>query len=80
MATVDALKALIHKQFDIAPETIAADEPFASYNIDSLTLAELVFAIDDEFKIEIPDTAFAGIQTLNQLAALVDGLLAQRSA
>jgi acyl carrier protein len=79
--TVDELKSLIHKNFDIAPETIDENAAFSDYDLDSLTLAELMFAIDDELHVDIPDSAFADIRTLAQLAAVVDGLRSQgRSA
>jgi acyl carrier protein len=80
MPTVEALKKLIHKNFDIDPATIDADAPFESYNVDSLTLAELIFAVDDEFGVEVPDSAFAEIKTLTQLAALLDELRARKAS
>jgi acyl carrier protein len=79
MSTIEALKTLIHKQFDIDPATIDPEAPFASYNVDSLTLAELVFAIDDEFKVEVPEDAFGKIETLAQLAALLDEQLLKQN-
>jgi acyl carrier protein len=80
MSTVEALKALIHKNFDIDPASIDPQAPFESYNVDSLTLAELVFAVDDEYGIEIPDSAFTEIKTLAQFASVVDGLVANKGA
>ena len=73
-STVDELKQLIHRQFDIPIEKIDEHSPFSDYDLDSLTLAELVFAVDDEFHVVIPDTAFGELRTLAQLADLVDGL------
>jgi acyl carrier protein len=74
--TVDELKSLIQKNFDIAPETIDENAAFSEYDLDSLTLAELMFAIDDELHVVVPDSAFAEIRTLSQLATVVDGLRA----
>ncbi|HKX42123.1 MAG TPA: acyl carrier protein [Burkholderiaceae bacterium] len=75
--TIDELKSLIQKNFDIAPEAIDENAAFSDYELDSLTLAELMFAIDDELHVIVPDSAFAEIRTLAQLATVVDGLRSQ---
>jgi acyl carrier protein len=74
MNTVTRLKNLIDQQFGIKPEAIDGDAPFASYKIDSLTLAELLFAIEDEFKVTVPDELTTTVHTLNQLAAALDAV------
>jgi acyl carrier protein len=79
MNTVDELKKLIHQEYDIAIETIDADAPFASYNVDSLTLAELIFAIEDNFHVVVPDSASTEVTTLMGMATLLDELISQKS-
>ncbi|HEY1392594.1 MAG TPA: acyl carrier protein [Methylibium sp.] len=71
--TIEQLKQLIHEQFDIAVDSIDADAPFASYNLDSLTVAELVFAIEDQFHVDFPND-LSQIQTLRDLAGVLDAL------
>jgi len=80
MSTVDQLKHLIHDKFGVASEAIDPDAPFASYDLDSLTVAELMFAIDDEFHVIVPDEAALTVTTLRGLADLLDTLLAQKRA
>ncbi len=80
MSTVDQLKSLIHEKFDVALEVIDPDAPFASYELDSLTVAELMFAIDDEFHVVVPDEAAHTVTTLRGLADLLDTLLAKKAA
>jgi acyl carrier protein len=75
MNTVTRLKTLIEEQFGIKPEAIDGDAPFASYKIDSLTLAELLFAIEDDFKVTVPDELTTTVHTLNQLAAALDAVV-----
>ena len=75
MNTVTRLETLIEQQFGIKPEAIDGDAPFASYKIDSLTLAELLFAIEDDFKITVPDELTTTVHTLNQLAAALDAVI-----
>ncbi len=80
MNTVDQLKSLIHEKFDVALDVIDPDAPFASYELDSLTVAELMFAIDDEFHVVVPDEAAHTVTTLRGLADLLDTLLARKAA
>jgi len=74
MSTLDRLTHLIHDKFGVDIATIEADAPFASYNLDSLTVAELMFEIDDAFHVTVPDEAATTVTTLRQLATLIDGL------
>ena len=74
MSTLDRLTHLIHDKFGVEPATIDPDAPFASYNLDSLTVAELMFEIDDAFHVTVPDEAATTVTTLRQLATLIDGL------
>jgi len=74
MSTLDRLTHLIHDKFGVDIAAIDADAPFASYNLDSLTVAELMFEIDDAFHVTVPDEAATTVTTLRQLATLIDGL------
>ena len=74
MTTLERLTHLIHDKFGVDIATIEPDAPFASYNLDSLTVAELMFEIDDAFHVTVPDEAAHTVTTLRQLATLIDGL------
>jgi acyl carrier protein len=76
MTTATRLIGIIEHQFGIKPEAIDPDAPFASYKVDSLTLAELLFAIEDDFKLTVPDEVATSVHTLNQLAAALDAVIA----
>ena len=74
MSTLSKQQTLIHDKFDVALEAIDPDAPFASYDLDSLTVAELMFEIDDQFHVIVPDEAVTTVATLRELASLIDGL------
>jgi acyl carrier protein len=74
MTTLYRLTHLIHDKFGVELDVIDPDAAFASYNLDSLTVAELMFEIDDAFHVTVPDEAAATVTTLRQLAMLIDGL------
>jgi acyl carrier protein len=73
MNTTDQLSQLIHDKFGIAITEIQPDLAFSEYGFDSLTLAEFLFTVEDEFSVRLPDRA-DGIDTLSGLASLVDEL------
>lgn len=72
--TLSRLQQLVHEQFDVPLAALDPDAPFADYDLDSLTLAELMFAIDDTLHVVVPDEALGTVTTLRQLADLVDTL------
>ncbi|MBS1129133.1 MAG: Phosphopantetheine-binding protein [Proteobacteria bacterium] len=73
MNTLEELKQLIKSSFGIEPKTLKADAPLADYGLDSLSLAELLFAIEEHFNLDFPDDR-ADVKTLAGLAALIDEL------
>ena len=80
MNSIERLQDLIHEQFDVDKSNIDPDAPFATYDIDSLTLAELLFAVEDEFHVTVPDSAATSITTLRGLAHMLDGLTSAQAA
>lgn len=74
---IEALRDLIHQQFGVDAGAIDPDAPFAQYDLDSLTVAELLFAIEDNFHVEVPDDAASKVTTVRELAQLLDQLRAQ---
>jgi len=79
MSTLEELKQLIHKTFDIDAATLKADAPLEEYGLDSLSLAELLFAIEEHFNVDLPDSR-SGVNTLAGLAALIDDLRTPKAA
>jgi acyl carrier protein len=77
--TVNELIELIHANFGLEKSTLDADRPLSEYGLDSLALAEFLFAIDDHFHIEYPQEK-SDVQTLRELAVVIDELRAAKSA
>lgn len=71
MTTLNELKTLIHKNFDIDPTTLMPDAPLSDYGLDSLSLAELLFVIEDHFHLDFAEPP-KDVGTLAALAALID--------
>jgi acyl carrier protein len=51
----------------IAPETVSIDSTFAELNIDSLDGINILFALENEFNINIPDESAKEIRTVRDM-------------
>jgi acyl carrier protein len=78
MSSLKELQDLIQEKYDLSPEKLAPDASMRATGLDSLSIAEFVFAIEDHFGIRLPDDD-PDIDTLGELAALVDRMRAEKT-
>ncbi|MDQ3025248.1 MAG: acyl carrier protein [Pseudomonadota bacterium] len=79
MSTAARLRALLVRDFAIAPEALQPDATLESLEIDSLRMIEILFCVEDEFKIAVPAEHAelkARLKTFGDLAAYIDSLAA----
>ncbi len=62
------------------PEKISIDHTFEELGIDSLDGINILFALETEFDIDIPDDAAKEIHTVRQMVDGVKNLIAAKSA
>lgn len=79
MSSLKELKDLIHEKYGLDPATLDAQSSIRDKGLDSLALVELLFAVEDRFGITMPDSE-ANVETLGQLAALIDRLVAAKAS
>lgn len=79
MNTLGELKQLLQEHFEVDTATLAADAPLADYGLDSLSLAELMFTVEEHFHVDFPSTQ-QHVDTLEGLANLIDGLRLAKAA
>jgi acyl carrier protein len=60
----------------IPEESISPDSTFQELQIDSLDGINIVFAIENEFNISVPDEAAKSLRSVRDVAAGVEKLLA----
>jgi acyl carrier protein len=72
--------AVIAKAQHIPPSSLTIDSTFEELKIDSLDGINIVFAIEEEFGIEIPDDEAKQIRTVRDVADGVDKLLAAKAS
>jgi acyl carrier protein len=71
--TFERLRAILAQKFEVAPELIDPAARMDQLGIDSLAVIEVIFQIEDEFKISIESDP-GELQTLADLVACVDRL------
>jgi acyl carrier protein len=77
--TFDRIRAMIIRDFELPPERLQRDTLLEEIELDSLAITELVFQIEDEFKITAEDK-IPPFKTLGDIADYVSRLVAERDA
>jgi acyl carrier protein len=79
MSSLKELQDLIQEKYGIEPSALDPRASIRGAGLDSLALVEFLFAVEDRFGISLPDQQ-TELDTLADLAALVDGLRATQKA
>jgi acyl carrier protein len=69
---------VIAKTRHLPIESVTVNKTFQELNIDSLDGMNIVFAIEEEFGINIPDDAAASLRSVRDVVVGIEGLLAQK--
>lgn len=73
--TLTRLQALLTHDYPLQIDQLGADAALASLGIDSLGVAELLFNVEDEFKLTLPREPVS-LVTVGDVACFIDTLLA----
>lgn len=76
--TYERLRAILVKNHQLAPELVTLDAPLEALGIDSLGLADLLFSVEDEFHINLPNEAVE-LPTIGDVIAFIDSLIDKQS-
>ena len=71
---------VIAKTQHIPPESVTIDSTFEELKIDSLDGINILFALEGEFDIDIPDDAARQIRSVREMTEGVGQLLAAKEA
>ena len=77
MASYSYIEQVLVKKYDIAPEKISPEATLTDLGLDSLSIAELMFDIEDHYDLDIPDDKM-NFTTLGEAAALVDEYIGKK--
>lgn len=75
MTTEERIRAMLLKDYKFDPAQLTLEMPLEELGIDSIGMAELVFNIEDEFKLTAPEEAVS-LLTLGDVVRFIDGLIA----
>jgi acyl carrier protein len=64
----------------IPPESVTLDKTFEELKIDSLDGINILFALESEFDIDIPDEAAREIKSVREMTEGVEKLLAAKTS
>lgn len=80
MDTLQTIKELAATQFGAAVDAVDESASVDKLGIDSLGFLEFMFEVEDKFGVSVPQESLSGVRTLKELAVVVDGVLAAKSA
>ena len=73
--TLERLRAILVKDYKLDPEKLTLDVPLEGLGIDSLGVAELLFNVEDEFRIALPPEPVQ-LPTVGDVVRYIDALVA----
>ncbi|MGA2780158.1 MAG: phosphopantetheine-binding protein [Steroidobacteraceae bacterium] len=79
MTTLATLQDILIAEFEVPREQLVPEAELAALGVDSLDLLELMFKIEDRYKLSIRDDVPTDLVTIADVVAYIDGLLARQS-
>jgi acyl carrier protein len=67
MNVADKVIEIITREQHLQPGAVTIDATFAELGIDSLDGVNILFALEEEFKIDIPDTVAQNMKSVRQV-------------
>ncbi len=80
MSTLDTLQDILVRDYGLPRERLSTDARLDTLGMDSLSLLELMFKIEDGFQVKIPGDPPSDLRTVRDVVAYIDGLVADRPA
>ncbi len=79
MSSLQTIRDMMVKQFDLKPEDLTPEATLEGLGLDSLSVIEFTFNLEDELKIKFPEERVE-LKTLGDVVNLVDKLIADQKA
>jgi acyl carrier protein len=80
MSTFDTLADILTRDYCIAREQITPAATLTTLGLDSLSVLELMFKIEDRYHVKITEDTPTDLQTVSDVVRYIDSLLAGQSA
>ncbi len=80
MSTLDTLVDILARDYCVAREQIQPEATLETLGLDSLSLLELMFKIEDRYKVKIPGDTPTDLRTVSDVVRYIDSLLTRNPA
>jgi acyl carrier protein len=80
MNTLDTLVDILARDYCVARDQITPEATLETLGLDSLSVLELMFKIEDRYKVKITDDTPTDLLTVSDVVRYIDSLLARNSA
>ena len=80
MSTLDTLQDILVRDYGLMRDRLSPDAVLDTLGMDSLSLLELMFKIEDGFHVKIPGDPPSGLRTIQDVVVYIDGLVADHLA
>jgi acyl carrier protein len=80
MNTLEILQDLLIKQYAVTREQVGPDAELASIGVDSLGLIELMFQVEDQFGITLPDDKPPVLTRISDVVTFIEQMAKPQSA
>jgi len=77
---IERVRKVIAASKRIPEDKVTVDSTFEELGIDSMDAVEILFALENEFDINIPDEEVKSVRNVRQMVEGVERLLAAKSA
>jgi acyl carrier protein len=77
---IERVRKVIAASKRIPEDKVTVDSTFEELGIDSMDAVEILFALENEFDISIPDEEVKSVRNVRQMVEGVEKLLAAKSA
>jgi acyl carrier protein len=78
LTTCERLQQILADDYKLAPDRLAPSARLDELGVDSLGVMELMFKLEDEFRIRLPSER-APLSTVGEVADYIDRLVAEQS-
>lgn len=80
MSTLHDLQDLLMKEYPLSRDQLKSDAALGTLGLDSLSILELMFKIEDHFHLKIVDDTPMDFVTVSDVVSYVDRLLTMKDA
>ena len=78
MSTLQTLQDILVREYRLTHEQVGPEAVLSTLGLDSLSVLELMFKIEDRFFLKIADNTPTDLVTVSDVVCYIDGLLALR--